>query len=64
MSAGGPAGRELSDQGRGIYLPAQAARLTQLDDNRRQWIGGYDFKARDGAKRRSAPLFRRRVPLL
>jgi uncharacterized protein (DUF433 family) len=49
-----------ADPGRGIYLPAQAARLTQLDADRvRRWIGGYDFKGRDGAKRHSAPLFRR-----
>jgi hypothetical protein len=49
-----------TEPGRGIYLPAQAARLAQLDDGRvRRWIRGYDLTGRDGAKRHSAPLFRR-----
>jgi len=49
-----------AEHGRGIYLPAQAARLAQLDDDRvRRWIRGYDFKGRRGEKRHSAPLFRR-----
>ena len=49
-----------TELGRGIYLPSQAARLTQLDDERvRRWIRGYDFKGRSGERRHSAPLFRR-----
>ena len=49
-----------AERGRGIYLPAQAARLAQLDDDRvRRWIRGYDFTGRRGEKRHSAPLFRR-----
>jgi uncharacterized protein (DUF433 family) len=49
-----------TEPGRGIYLPAQAARLAQLDDDRvRRWVRGYDFKGRGGEKRHSDPLFQR-----
>ena len=49
-----------TELGRGIYLPSQAARLVQLDDDRvRRWSRGYEYKGRGGEKRHSDPLFQR-----
>ena len=46
--------------GRGLYIAAEAARLTQLDADRvRRWVRGYEFKGRSGQRTRSEPLFRR-----
>lgn len=47
--------------GRGLYLPAEAARLAQVDADRvRRWVRGYDHtNPRTGERKHSPPLFPR-----
>jgi len=48
----------MSLLGVGIYSVPEAARLTEVSANRiRRWLGGYDFKVKDGSVHKSPALW-------
>ncbi len=48
------------DLDRGVYAPAEAARIVHLETRRiRRWLSGYDYLGADRVKRHSGPLLSR-----